>query len=153
MAIGGCNCGVGFKCTGYTLCTVQSLVWVYVHYIVFSHFYLCRITTWSCGEESKEGISHGTTTWSNVAKVWIDAMYMQTGDCNCGVDRLDIVQSLAWVCGIIYFCIFIYLLMYNYNMTMWQAIQRRNLTWPTCSTRTTRNWQWVSFVTFPWPVL
>ena len=22
-------------------------------------------------------------------------MYMETGDCNCGVDRLDIVQSLA----------------------------------------------------------
>ena len=40
MAIGDCNCGVGFECTGCTLCTVQSLVWVYVHYIVFSHFCL-----------------------------------------------------------------------------------------------------------------
>ena len=40
MAIGDCNYGVGFECTGCTLCTVQSLGWVYVHYIVFSHFCL-----------------------------------------------------------------------------------------------------------------
>ena len=57
----------------------------------------------------------------------------------------------AWhefVCIILYFRIFIYLLMYNYNMTMWPAIQRRNPTWPTCSTRNTRNSRQVSFVTF-----
>ena len=40
MAIGDCNYGVGFECTGCTLCTVQSLGWVYVHYIVFLHFCL-----------------------------------------------------------------------------------------------------------------
>ena len=48
----------------------------------------------------------------------------------------------AWdefMCIILYFRIFVYLLMYNYNMAMWQGIQRRNPTWPTCSTRTMRN--------------
>ena len=53
METGDCNCGVD------RLDIVQSLAWVCVHYIVFSHFYLftyylCTITTWPCGEIPKK---------------------------------------------------------------------------------------------------
>ena len=44
MATGDCNCGVGFECMAG--CTLHWYEFMYVHYIVFLHFYLCRITTW-----------------------------------------------------------------------------------------------------------
>ena len=59
MAIGDCNCGVGFECTvhfgepGMSLCALVYCIFA------FLFIYLCTITTWPCGEESKEGISHG----------------------------------------------------------------------------------------------
>ena len=59
MAIGDCNCGVRFECTvhfaepGMSLCALVYCIFA------FLFIYLCTITTWSCGEESKEGIPHG----------------------------------------------------------------------------------------------
>ena len=37
---------------------------------------------------------------------------METGDCNCGVDRLDIVQSLAWVC--VHYIVFSHFYLFTY---------------------------------------
>ena len=39
-------------------------------------------------------------------------MYMETDDCNCGVDRLDIMQSLAWVC--VHYIVFSHFYLFTY---------------------------------------
>ena len=39
-------------------------------------------------------------------------MYMETGDCNCGVNRLDIVQSLGWV--YVHYIVFSHFYLFTY---------------------------------------